>query len=259
MTNKDLEARLRQCYHEADDAVRPASVSAVVLLAGKQANRCLRQRRISFARFLFLQIRFLGWKIWAVQGALLLGACVWMSSLFGQGYWKEPQSVEGLLFCLSVLVFMTAPPFLYRSVRFGMQEVEGAAHFSSLRLLMARLIIIGVGDAVMLAGILLVAMVKTTLQPGSAVLSVGLPFLLASSACLYLLGHVSPRQFLAGSTALCGLLMMGFALGERNLFQFLELTLSPGWVGVCALLAAFCAHQLHHLLHHCAYTEMQIA
>ena len=93
MTNKDLKARLRQCYHEADDAVRPASVSAVVLLAGKQANRCLRQRRISFARFLFLQIRFLGWKIWAVQGALLLGACVWMSSLFGQGYWKEPQSV----------------------------------------------------------------------------------------------------------------------------------------------------------------------
>lgn len=257
MTNKDLEARLRQCYHEADDAVRPASVSAVVLLAGKQANRRFRQRRISFTRFLFLQIRFLGWKIWAVQGALLLVACGWMSSLFGQGYWKKPQTVEGLLFCLSVLVFMTAPPFLYRSVRYGMQEVEGAARFSSLRLLMARLIIIGVGDAVLLIGILLVAMVKTTLQPGSAVLSVGLPFLLASSGGLYLLGHVSPRQFLAGSTALCGLLMMGAALGERDLFQLL--TLSPGWVGVCVLLAAFCGHQVHHLLHHCAFAEMQIA
>lgn len=259
MTNKDLETRLRQCCHEADKAVRPSAMAAAVLLARQQANERSRQRRISFPRFLFLQIRFLGWKIWAVQGALLLGACVWMSSLFGQGYWKEPQSVEGLLFCLSVLVFMTAPPFLYRSVRYGMQEVEGAARFSSLRLLMARLIIIGVGDAVMLAGILLVAMVKTTLQPGSAVLSVGLPFLLASSVCLYLLGHVSPRQFLAGSTALCGLLIMGFALGERNLFQFLELTLSPGWVGVCTLLAAFCGHQIHHLLHHCAYAEMQIA
>ncbi len=259
MTNKDLETRLRQYCHEADKAVRPSAVAAAVLLARQQANERSRQRRISFSRFLLMQIRFLGWKIWAVQGTLLLTVCGLLSSLFGQGYWKEPQSVEGLLCALSVLVFMTAPPFLYRSVRYGMQEVEGAARFSSLRLLMARLIIIGAGDAVLLGGILLMASAKTTLQPGSAVLSVGLPFLLASSACLYLLGHVPPRQFLVGSTALCGLLMMGLVLGERNLFQLLALTLSPGWVGVCAVLIAFCGHQIHHLLHHCAYAEMQIA
>ena len=256
MTNKDLETQLRQAYQAADTTVHPASMSAAVLLARKEAYS--RRKRLSFPQFLSMQIRFIGWKVWAVQGALLLAVCGLLSHLFGQGYWKDPQSVAGLLVCLSLFTFMTAPPFLYRSIRYGMQEVEAAARFSSIRLLMARLIIIGIGDGAFLSGILLTAAVKTALQPGSAAVSILFPFLLASSGCLYLLGHVSPRFFLAGSMGLCGILLVGLSLAHRHFHFFSSLTLSPGWIGVCALLIAFCCHQFHHLLHHCAYAEMQV-
>lgn len=254
MTNKDLETRLRQAYHAADTTVRPASMSAAALLARKEAYS--RRQRLSFPQFLSMQIRFIGWKVWAVQGASLLAVCWLLSRLFGQGYWKDPQSVAGLLACLSLLTFLAAPPFLYRSIRYRMQEVEAATRFSSVQLLMARLIIIGIGDATFLSGILLTAAVKSTLPLGGAVLSVGFPFLLSSGGCLYLLGHVCPRQFLGGSMGLCGFLLVGLSLAHRHFHLFFRL--SPGWIGVCALLIAFCCHQFHYLLHNCAYAEMQV-
>lgn len=254
MTNKDLETRLRQAYHAADTTVRPASMSAAALLARKEAYS--RRQRLSFPQFLSMQIRFIGWKVWAVQAAYLLTVCGLLSHLLGQGYWKDPQSVAGLLVCLSLFTFMAAPPFLYRSIRYRMQEVEAAARFSSVRLLMARLIIIGIGDGALLSGILLTAAAKTTLQAGNAALSVGFPFLLASSGCLYLLGHVCPRQFLAGSMGLCGFLLMVLSLAHRHFHLFFRP--SPGWIGVCTLLIVFCCHQFHYLLHNCAYAEMQV-
>ena len=254
MTNNDLETRLHQAYQGADVEVRSSSMSETILLARKEAYS--RRQRLSFPQFLSMQIRFIGWKVWAVQAAYLLTVCGLLSHLLGQGYWKDPQSVAGLLVCLSLLTFMTAPPFLYRSVRYRMQEVEAAAGFSSVRLLMARLIIIGIGDGALLSSIVLTAAAKTALQPGSAVVSMLFPFLLASSGCLYLLGHVCPRQFLGGSMGLCGFLLVGLSLAYRN-FQFFS-RLSPGWIGICTVLIAFCCHQFHHLLHNCAYAEMQV-
>lgn len=256
MTNRDLETRLYQAYHAADTTVRPASMYSAVLLARKEAYS--RLQRLSFSQFLSMQIRFIGWKVWAIQGASLLAVCWLLSHLFGQGYWKEPQSVAGLLVCLSLLIFMTAPPFLYRSIRYRMQEVEAAARFSSVWLLMARLIIIGIGDAALLSGILLTAVAKTALHSSSAVVAIVFPFLLAGSGCLYLLGHVSPRQFLAGSMGLCSFLLVGLSLAHRHFHFFTVPSLSPGWIGICTLLIAFCCHQFHYLLHNCAYAEMQV-
>ena len=256
MTNNDLETRLHQAYQGADVEVRSSSMSETILLARKEAY--YRRQRLSFPQFLSMQIRFIGWKVWAVQAACLLAVCGLLSHLLGQGYWKDPQSVAGLLVCLSLFTFMAAPPFLYRSIRYRMQEVEAAARFSSVRLLMARLIIIGIGDGALLGGILLTAAVKTALLPSSAVVSVAFPFLLAGSGCLYLLGHVCPRQFLAGSMGLCGFLLVGLSLAHRHFHFFTVPSLSPGWVGLCALLIAFCCHQFHHLLYHCAYAEMQV-
>lgn len=254
MTNKDFETQLHQACQGADVEVRSSSMSAAALLARKEAYS--RRQRLSFPQFLSMQIRFIGWKVWAVQGASLLAVCWLLSDLFGQEYWKDPQSVAELLVCLSLLTFMTAPPFLYRSIRYRMQEVEAAARFSSVRLLVARLIIIGIGDAALLSGILLTAAAKTALQTGSAVIAIIFPFLLASSGCLYLLGHVCPRQFLAGSMGLCGFLFVGLSQAHRHFHLFFRL--SPGWIGVCILLIALCCHQFHHILHHCAYAEMQV-
>lgn len=250
MTNHQLEHELHQVFQMAEE---PAP-QALLDLARQEAQR--RGQRIGFWKFLLLQIRFLGWKIWAAQGAALLVVCLWLSRSFGQELWSRPQSVAGLLLCLSVLTVMSAPPLLYRSVRCRMQEVEAASRFSSNRLLMARLLIIGLGDGAMLGGILLTAALGSALSPGTAALLVCLPFLLCAGGCLYLLGHVPPRQFLTGSLGLCGTLLGALLLLNRH--GLLGQRFFPGWGLLCLGLLGFCIHQLRFLGGQSAYTEMQI-
>lgn len=252
MTSNDFEARLRQSFLRETGKPAPDLLAMARDTASARSGR----KRIRFGRFLAAQIRFIGWKVWAVQGTALLALCRCLRQLLGNGYWSSPQSAAGLLLCLSVLVFMTIPPFLCRSSRCRMQEVESAAYFSSARLLGARLLIIGLGDISLLSGILLTAAASTSLEPGTAVLSVWFPFLLASSVCLYLLGHVPPRLFLAGSMGMGAAMLLGFALANRR-FPFLP-SLTPGWIGASSLLLLFCIHQLHQLLRSSTYTQMQL-
>ena len=254
MTNSELEAKLRQYYEKMPADPAPASL---VQLVQREMDGRTRRKRLSFRQFLSVQIRFIGWKVWAAQGGALLAICGTLSRLFGQEYWREPFMVARLLFCLAVLTVMAAPPFLYRSVRYKMQEVEAAARFSCAQQLLARLIIIGAGDGVLLGGMLLTAAATSGLRLGSAALSVSLPFLLASGVCIYLLGHVPLRHFLAGSMGLCGALLTGALLARRQ-FSLSNVPM-VGWIMICMLLAVFCIWQLHELLHRRDYAEMQVA
>lgn len=254
MTNRDLEAKLRQTFSAVDTGDCPSSLLSAAM---QEMNIRSRKKHISFSQFLSLQVRFIGWKVWTVQGVFLLGICFLLSQLFGGAYWREPKSVAELLCFLSVLVFMTVPPFLYRSTRYKMQEVEAATRFSSVQLLMARLIIIGAGDAALLGGILLTTALTSSLQTGSAMFSLALPFLLASSGFLYFLGHVSPQKCFGYSMGLCAFLLLGLLLSHRH---FSILLIPPmGWIGGCAVLIAFCCHQFQYLIYHCTFAEIQIA
>lgn len=253
MTSKKLKNRLTQFYIAPESSVGEAAFRKTLALAQEEVRQKQRRQRISFPRFLALQIRFLGWRVWAVQGSLLLTAAGVLRLFLGRPFWEDTHAAAELLFCLSMLVFLTAPPFLYRSVRYRMQEVEAAARFSSVKLLMARLILLGMGDLVLL--LLLTAAARTATE--SPVFYVWLPFLLASGGCLFLLGHTSSRQFLAGSMGLCFLLTVLFSAADR-LYR-LPLPVSPVWTVLCLLLAVFCAQQLHYLMYHSPYAEMQVA
>lgn len=257
MKNRDVKTQLRQYYQQADMTAPEAAVSAAALLARQETRKRKNRQRITFMQFLRMQVRFVGWKVWTIQGAALIMICWMMVRLYGQGYWTNPQSVASMLGSLSVLVFMTIPPFLYRSNRYGMQEVEAATRFSSARLLLARFIIVGAGDAALLSGILLTVALGFALRADAALVSVMLPFLLAASGSLYLLAHTAPQTCLWGSMGLCGALLLGIFVGNRHL-QFRG-NFSFAWICLCAVLAAFCCYQLHSLLHNSAYTEMQIA
>lgn len=152
--NRDVKTQLRQYYQQADMTAPEAAVSAAALLARQETRKRKNRQRITFMQFLRMQVRFVGWKVWTIQGAALIMICWMMVRLYGEGYWTNPQSVASVLGSLSVLVFMTIPPFLYRSNRYGMQEVEAATRFSSSRLLLARFIIVGAGDAALVSCIL---------------------------------------------------------------------------------------------------------
>ena len=259
MRKKDLEKKLSRSLHELPTAINSEHLAGTCLLAGEQACRKKRRARISFSSFLSMQIRFIGWKIWLAQGIFLLFINGMFRRFFGGEYPENPLSAARLLFCLSILVIMTALPFLYRSVRCRMQEIEAAARFSCTRLLMAKLAIVGIGDLFILSGIFCIAIWRTSLTAGSALLYLCFPYLLAGSGCLFLLGHFAPKQFFAGSTGLCAFLIAAAAILLRRDTALFCLSFSGEWIAACIFLTGFCIRQFRHILYGSSYTEMQLS
>lgn len=250
------EQELRHALHQMPSLPSDAHLHATISLAEKEV--CLRQqrRRITFSRFLRKQIGFTWRNLWIVQGISLIILRILFSRFYSDPI--MPLYLLKLLACLSILIFMSALPLLYRSTRYQMQEVEAASRFSGAKLLLARLIIIGIGDACLLAGIFLTTILKTILPAGSAAFCLCFPFLLAGGGCLYLLGHFPPKQFFAGSLLLCSFLAVAFGITPwQDTFLYLP-SLTAVRVILCALPFAFCVQQLRYLMKGSSYEEMQL-
>lgn len=250
------DQELKQALHQTPSFTNGAHLQATILMAEREVCLKQRRRRISFARFLGKQIPMIGWKLWSLQGVFLLSVYAIFSD--SAKYLRSPLRLAKLLFCLSIAVFMTALPLLYRSARYRMQEVEAAARFSSVRLLLARLIAISIGDILLLCGIFLTAVAKTSLSTDNTVIYLCFPFLLAGSGCLYMLGHLPPNRFLAGSLLFCTALLLVFSvLPEQCAFLF-QPSLLAAQIISCALLLVFCSQQLHYLIKISSYEELQL-
>lgn len=258
MTRKALKQQLKTALQAVEVPVRPECVQRIQSLAQKEGGRIPEQDRIPFSAFLSMQIRFIGWKIWAAQGGLLAAICGLFAACMGEYFLNIPRNAGLLLCCLSVLVFMTALPFIHRSFYYKMHEIEAATRFSSVKLLVAKLLIIGIGDASMLGGLLCVAVYSTPLPAKSALLYVLLPFLMASSGFLYLLGHIPATRFALGGV-LTGLLpVLAFATLAKLYPAFYQQAFSLQWAAVCMALAVFCGFRLYQIIYRSAYVEMQL-
>lgn len=251
-----LEEQLTQSLHQVPSVSGDSHLQATILLARKEAGKKQNRTRISFSRFLGKQISYIGWRLWILQGIFLLAVYGVLSDF--SDYLKSPLHLAKLLFCLSIMVFMTALPLLARSFRWRMQEVEAAARFSSVKLLLAKLVVIGIGDMFLLSGIFLTALAKTALPADTAVIYLSFPFLLAGSGCLFMLGHFPPGRFLAGSILFCSSLMLAASVLPGQYYFLFYPSFSAVRCILCALLTAFCAYQLRYIIKTSSYGEMQL-
>lgn len=257
MKDDDLKKILRQSLQQTAIKDDEKHLAVVFLLAKAEAGRRAKKPRISFLRFLFLQIKFMGWKIWTAQGIFL-----WVLSNLLRHWWRylleNPSGITRALFCLAVLVLMTALPFIYRSVFYQMQEIETATYFSSAKLLMARLAIIGFGSVVILGGIFAGIVIKTSLPASNVFLWLAVPFLFIAGGSLFMLGHFGNKGFFYGSMSLCIFSILScIALPERY-HQLFQQSYSLNWLMAGIFLILFCVGQLRYILYHSAYAEKQI-
>lgn len=256
MKNEMLKKQLKQVLQQSPSFTNERQLESILWLVRQEACQKQKRKRISFPQFLTKQITFMGWRLWITQGIFLCLIISMLSRFFG--YPMSPQTMAKLLFCLSVLVFITMIPYLYRCVRYQMQEIEAAARFSSTKLLMAKLIIIGIGDASILCGIFFTTILQTALPAAYTVLYLCLPFLLAGSGCMFLLNRCTPRHFLTGSLLFCILLILGACMIPEYYMFGLQRSFPVIWIMVCVLLSVFCIRQLRHITQGVSYTEMQL-
>lgn len=249
---QDFEQALRDALHATPatpDAARTAAICAAAARTQKPP------KRLGFAPFLGTQVRFIGWKIWLFQALVLLVANHTLTVALGRIYFLDATIAMRCLSCLSVLVLLTALPFLANATRYHMHELEAATYFSALQLLAAKLLIVGIGDVVMLAGLWLYALTHTPLSAAVLPLCLAAPFLAASAGLLTLLDRTTPQVVLLGSVGWCSLLGASGMLVPRSL---LATSSATSGIILCTILTLYCLFALHRLLRHGAFTELQL-
>lgn len=235
---KELGKALKESVGEPD-----AGRMAMTAEALHNAYQGKTRERIGFGGFLLRQVRFSGLKIWLLQGVLLCLLRMVLSFTYGSLRAVNREKIPLLLCYISVLIVMTAVPFLWRSLRYRMFETEIATRMSIGRLTGAWLLLAGLGDAVVLSFVFWYTVRSTAISRSGAVLYLLVPFLLAAAGLCYLLGHVKPERFCAGCAGMCvALLLLFLAAGEYCPIVFQQ-NFSLGWGGICLCLLAFGARQ----------------
>ncbi|MDO5411501.1 MAG: hypothetical protein Q4F21_13835 [Lachnospiraceae bacterium] len=259
MNNKDFENRLKTTLHKMEDREMTDAMQKTSWNLKVDLHQKTQRERIGFQTFLFMQMKFVGRKVWLCQGLLLVLFSVIFLAADGGYLWKIPAYAARMLCYLAILIAMTALPLIHRSIHYKMHEVETAARFSADRLLAAKLLLIGTGDIFMLAGILIIVSAKTSLPTGSVALYLLFPYLLASSGLLFLLGHLKTERFMPYSLSFYFLLLL-LILALKQIYPgFFQQTLSGGWMAVCAGLMVFCIYQIRYLVYRSGFTGVQMS
>ena len=197
MRKQNFRNLLRSTMQEVELPVRNEHLQKTISLAKNEWKERVVRPRITFSKFLAAQIKFVGWKIWLAQAIVVL--CLsFLLVYLGDYILNNPRNGALLLCSISILVLMSAFPFIQRSVRYKMYEIETATRFSATKQLLAKLLIIGIGDISMLCSIVCVAIINTPLETKSILLYLLLPFLIASSGLLYLIGHTPIEKIFFG-------------------------------------------------------------
>ena len=236
--------------------MRDEHMKETICLVRKEIAKKMEHSRLSFWQFLKAQIRFIGWKIWMIQIVVLGIIYLGMTEYFGKYYAEHPERLPQLLMVLSVVVLMTALSFLYRSIRYRMQEIEAVTFVSSVRLMMTRLLIIAIGDGMLLGSIYVMGVTNSVLPRIIIFLCLSVPFFAACNGCLFMAGHLKPECFLRGSIGLC-MAMIGLILYKG---EWLEILFQNGMYGllICGLLLMLCIYQIWNM-QKCSYVELQIS
>lgn len=231
-------------------------IQAIYEQVTQAADEKQRRERMGFAVFLKSQVRFIGWRIWCMQAVgIILLHCMWRT--ISRQVIGDVLNIGFFLCCLSVLILLSAVPMLYRSVRYAMFETELVTRFSAVRLLIARLLAIGIGNVIILGIVLFSMAVNASIPAARALLYLLLPYLTASSGFLYLLKRI-PADKLQVYSTFWGCFLVGiFIVLRRFCPAFFMQTFSVFWAAVCLVLLFFCIRQFYDLMYDsAAYAEI---
>lgn len=255
--NRNIKALLKKSLQPDNITISNTHLQHTLSLLRQEQISKTSHERIKLNAFLALQIKFIGWKIWLLQGLVLAVLCYFLTVIFGEDLYKVKRYSAVSICSIAIMILMMSVPFIQRSLRYKMHESEMATYFSSVRLLIAKLLMIGIGDIFILNGILLLIVFKNYLSIGSALLYAIFPFLLTSFGVMYLLGHIPAQHFSPCCALLCAILYICIALLNKFAPIVFQQTFSAAWAGVCLVLLLLCLSQFRYIICYSSYAQMQ--
>lgn len=252
MSEKRLESRLRECLKERETGENTAAYQQMIILAKREVQGRTERRRAGFCSFLVWYMRHAGARIWLAQAVLLLCLGAVLLGIYSIPYLCTQRRISMLLCGLAVLIFMTALPVVYRSLHYKMLEIEAATRNSIVRLFLAEMLTITVGDVVMIGTVIGITVIKASYSISSAFLYVGFPFLVMCCAAMALLRYAEIGKIPVYCGAMCAFGFGMIILVNKFYPACYEKTLSAGGAGVCMALIFLCVYQLKEIMEHSA-------
>lgn len=183
--------------------------------------------QMSVSHFLLSQIGYIRKKIWCISALIFITAIFGLTCI--------PDHVLWLISGLTPLLALTIISESGRSECYNMAELEMATRFSLKSITFARLSILGLVNAGILALLLLIGLWNDTVLPLAAALYIITPFLLTSFTGLYIVRKIRGQEALYAC--------IGTSVGI-SIFLFLSHTLMPfiyqdQWLMIWLLAALF--------------------
>lgn len=220
-------------------------IDETVRLAKIEFERTPIQYKMPFRELFVGQIKYISPYIWIVQAALLL--IVSCSLIFSTNGIDERQTIITILSVSAPIIALVAIPELAKSFTNNMWELESTSKFNLQKLIVIRLMIIGVMD---LSTITIIVITTCTLYEMSfvnVILYILVPFCLTNSIYLFIL-----RNF-QGKTVVFGCLIVGLIIAivlcYLSMFNvWYALTSTFLWIILLTFSVCTLAHEIIKLL-----------
>lgn len=175
-----------------------------------------------FCDLLLCQLKFCGIKMWTCELLLAIATSLLLKSLLSDPYFMTTRKLVFFIMSFAIAVPMMLLPFLYRSIRYQMFEMESASVFSIKAVLFSKFLLFFGGEVLLVTCVLLVLWNTTSITVTELAGCILIPFLLANDGFLLLLKKIKSEKlcqsFLGFGIALIIIIVVSFRSTETFLW-----------------------------------------
>lgn len=242
MKDKKIKDTIKNCQIPQ---IPNSMIDETVDLAKLEFQRTPIQYKMPFRELFVGQIKYISPYIWIVQTVLLL--IVLFSLIPSTNGIDDRQTIITVLSVASPIIALVAIPELAKSFSYNMWELESTSKYNLQKLIVVRLMIIGVIDLTIITIIIITTCSFYEISFINVVLYILVPFSLSNSIYLFLL-----RKF-QGKTVVFSCLIVGLiiaiAFGFLSMFNiWYALTSTFIWIILFTFSVCTLAHEMIKLL-----------
>lgn len=194
----------------------------VIQLAKAQFQKSYRNKN-KFRDLLLCQLKFCGIKMWTFELLIAIITSLILRNLLSDPYFMTTRKLVFFVVCFAIAVPMMLLPFLYRSIRYQMFEMESVSVFSIKTVLFSKFLLFFGGEVLLVASVLLVLWNTTSITFAELAGCILIPFLLANDGYLLLLKKIKSEKlcqsFLGFGIVLIAIIVISFRSTEQMLWM----------------------------------------
>lgn len=180
-------------------------------------------RLMTYAEFLYQQLRYIGKRWWILQG-LVLAILLYLLNDSEGIYAQRTLGAGASLFVILVI------PELWKNRRTSSTEIEGTSFYSLRQIYSARILLLGMADLLLLTLFYIAAIWTSQLSLGTFIINFVVPFNISCCICFRILcSRRAEMEYLAGIICLAWAAVWMMILGQDRVYEKIAV---PVWAGL---------------------------